>query len=116
LGKAGYALLQALLLWMCLLWLGGVLRPAVVFAVFAAERVLSLAVVTPGATGVVEIGMTGMLVAFGVDPATAAAGVLLYRAVVVGLEIPVGGLAMLWWVLHLRTSQRRPRLAPDPLG
>jgi putative heme transporter len=77
LGKAGYALLQALLLWMCLLWLGGVLRPAVVFAVFAAERVLSLAVVTPGATGVVEIGMTGMLVAFGVDPATAAAGVLL---------------------------------------
>jgi uncharacterized membrane protein YbhN (UPF0104 family) len=106
LGKAGYALCQALLLWLCLRWLGGEVSPAVAFAVFAAERVLSMAVLTPGATGVVELGMTGMLVAFGVDPATAAAGVLLYRAFVVGLEIPAGGAAMLWWVIWRRATRR----------
>ena len=79
---------------------------AVVFAAFAAERVLSMAVVTPGGTGVVEIGVTGMLVAFGVDPATAAASVLLYRAFIVGLEIPTGGAALVWWLTGRRRTRR----------
>ena len=98
-GKTGFAVAQALLLWLCLTWLGGAASLAVVFAAFAAERVLSMAVVTPGAAGVVEVGMTGVLVILGVDPAVAAAAVLLYRAFVVGLEIPVGGAALLWWLI-----------------
>lgn len=106
LGKAGYAVFQALLLWLCLSWLGGEVSPATAFAVFAAERVLSLAVITPGATGVVEIGMAGMLVAFGVTPAVAAAGVLLYRAFIVGFEIPAGGAAMLWWLIRRGHARR----------
>ena len=106
LGKAAYAMLQAFLLWLCLTWLGGEASMAVVFAAFAAERVLSMAVITPGATGVVEVGMTGMLVAFGVEPATAAAGVLLYRAFIVGLEIPTGGAALLWWLIRRRHTRR----------
>jgi uncharacterized membrane protein YbhN (UPF0104 family) len=101
-GKAGYAACQALLLWLCLTWLGGDVAPSVAFAAFAAERVLSLAVITPGATGVVEIGMVGMLVAFGTDPATAAAAVLLYRAFIIGMEIPTGGVLMFWWLLRHR--------------
>lgn len=104
-GKAAYALCQAFLLWLCLTWLGGEASAAVVFAAFAAERVLSMAVITPGATGVVEVGMTGMLVAFGVEPATAAASVLLYRAFIIGLEIPVGGAAMLWWLIRRRRTR-----------
>jgi uncharacterized protein (TIRG00374 family) len=104
-GKASYAACQAMLLWLCLRVLGAEVSPAVAFAAFAAERVLSLAVLTPGATGVVEVGMTGMLVAFGVAPATAAASVLLYRAFVVGLEIPTGGAAMAWWLLRQRASR-----------
>jgi putative heme transporter len=106
LGKAGYAVFQALLLWLCLSWLGGEVSPATAFAVFAAERVLSLAVITPGATGVVEIGMAGMLVAFGVTPAVAAAGVLLYRAFIVGFEIPAGAAAMLWWLIRRGHARR----------
>jgi uncharacterized membrane protein YbhN (UPF0104 family) len=104
-GKAGYAACQALLLWLCLRVLGAEVSPAVAFAAFAAERVLSLAVLTPGATGVVEVGMTGMLVAFGVAPATAAASVLLYRAFIVGMEIPSGGGAMAWWLLRRRATR-----------
>jgi uncharacterized protein (TIRG00374 family) len=108
-GKVAYALSQALLLWLCVTWLGGEATPAVVFAAFAAERVLSMAVITPGATGLVEVGMTGTLVAFGVDPATAAAGVLLYRAFIIGLEIPVGGTALLWWLIRTRRARRAVR-------
>jgi uncharacterized membrane protein YbhN (UPF0104 family) len=99
-GKAAYALLQAALLWLCLGALGTVPRPEVVFAAFAVERLLSMAVITPGATGVVEVGMTGLLVVLGTDPVTAAAGVLVYRGITVGLEIPVGGAGLLWWTLR----------------
>jgi uncharacterized membrane protein YbhN (UPF0104 family) len=99
-GKAAYAFLQAALLWLCLGALGTAPRPEVVFAAFAVERILSMAVITPGATGLVEVGMTGLLVALGTDPVTAAAGVLVYRAITVGLEIPVGGAGLLWWTLR----------------
>lgn len=96
-GKAAYALLQAALLWLCLATVGTAPGLAVVFAAFAVERILSMVVVTPGATGVVEVGMTGLLVALGTEPVTAAAGVLVYRAITVGLEIPVGGVGLAWW-------------------
>lgn len=105
--KLGYAALQALLLWACLQVVGGPVAPVVVASAFAVERVLSLVVLTPGATGVVEVGMAGVLGALGAEPATAAAGVLLYRGLVVGMEVPVGGLALLgWWVGHRRRAAR----------
>jgi uncharacterized membrane protein YbhN (UPF0104 family) len=108
LGKVAYALLQAALLWLCLASLGTSPAPAVVFAAFAVERLLSMAVITPGATGVVEVGMTGFLVALGTDPVTAAAGVLVYRALTFGLEIPVGGAGLLWWSLRRRAVPAVP--------
>ncbi|MEO7270081.1 MAG: hypothetical protein ABIW49_12830 [Knoellia sp.] len=109
--KGGYAALQAVLLWLCLRLLGAHPPVAIVFATFAAERVLSLAVISPAATGIVELGMAGFLVASGVDQATAAGGVPLYRMFVVGMEVPVGGLLLAWWFgrrLVLRT-RRLPR-------
>ncbi|KQU68121.1 lysylphosphatidylglycerol synthase transmembrane domain-containing protein [Phycicoccus sp. Root101] len=104
LGKVGYAVLQAGLLWLSLRVLGTAVSPAVVLAAFAVERILSMVVITPGATGVVEIGMTGVLVTLGVDPTMSAAGVLLYRAFTFGMEIPVGGLSMLAWSLRRRSA------------
>jgi len=104
-GKAAYALLQAALLWLCLACLGTAPAAVIVFAAFAVERLLSMAVITPGATGVVEVGMTGLLVALGTDPVTAAAGVLVYRAITFGLEIPVGGVGLLWWSLRRRSAR-----------
>jgi uncharacterized membrane protein YbhN (UPF0104 family) len=117
-GKAGYAALQALLLWLCLDLVDAHPPAAVVFGAFAVERVLSLAVISPAATGIVELGMTGFLAALGADPGASAAGVVLYRIFVVGLEVPVGGLALLWWVgrrlLHHGGRPERSRL-PDLL-
>jgi uncharacterized membrane protein YbhN (UPF0104 family) len=103
-GKAAYALLQATLLWLSLRVLGAQVSPAVVLAAFAVERILSMAVITPGAIGLVEVGMTGVLVAFAVAAPVAAAGVLLYRAFTFGMEIPVGGLGMLAWSLRRRPA------------
>ena len=103
-GKIAYAALQAGLLWLSLRVLGELVNPAVVLAAFAVERILSMVVLTPGATGVVEVGMSGVLVALGVDPTMSAAGVLLYRAFTFGMEIPVGGLSMLAWSVHHRSA------------
>lgn len=107
-GKVAYALMQAALLWLCLGALGTAPGLEVVFAAFAVERILSMVVITPGATGVVEVGMTGLLVALGTDSVTAAAGVLVYRAITVGLEVPVGGAGLLWWALRRRATVRVP--------
>jgi len=98
-GKVAYAVLQAALLWLSLRVLGAEVNPAVVAAAFAVERMLSMVAITPGGTGLIEVGMTGVLVALGVDATSAAAGVLLYRAFTFGMEIPVGGLSMLAWSL-----------------
>lgn len=108
-GKAAYAAFQAALLWLCLASIGTAPGAAVVFAAFAVERLLSMLVVTPGATGFVEVGMTGLLVGLGTDPVTAAAGVLVYRAVTVGLEIPVGGIGLLWWWVLRRPARSGQR-------
>ncbi len=96
-GKLAYAALQAVLLWACLRAVGGQVEPVVVACAFAVERVLSMLVLTPGAVGAVEVGMVGMLGTFGTAPAVAVAGVLVYRALVVGMEVPVGGLALFGW-------------------
>jgi uncharacterized membrane protein YbhN (UPF0104 family) len=120
-GKLGYAALQALLLWCCLRVVGGPVAPVVVASAFVVERVLSMVVLTPGATGVVEVGMAAVLAALGAEPAAAAAGVLLYRALVVGMEIPVGGLALLgWWAGRRRSGSavagRQSAGRPDVVG
>jgi len=110
-GKLLYATAQACLLWLCLAAVGTPPAASVVFAAFAVERVLSLAVITPGATGFVEIGMTAYLVRMGADPAAAAAGVLLYRFFVIGMEVPVGGSLLLSWTLH---QMARRHTTPGP--
>lgn len=120
-GKLGYAALQALLLWGCLRVVGGPVAPVVVASAFVVERVLSMVVLTPGATGLVEVGMAGVLGALGAEPAAAAAGVLLYRGLVVGMEVPVGGLALLgWWAGRRRalsgTGRRGAAGVPHLLG
>ncbi|KNX38981.1 hypothetical protein VV01_20575 [Luteipulveratus halotolerans] len=97
-GKVAYAALQAVLLWTCLWVVGLHVSPAVVFAAFAVQNVLTLFVITPGAAGFVEVGMAGVLVALGAPAAGAAAAILLYRGFVFLMEIPVGGALMGLWV------------------
>lgn len=98
-GVAGYLLLQAVLLGACLHLLGSELGPAAVLAGFAVERLLSLVPLTPGGVGLADAACATMLVALGGDPVVVAAAVLLYRGFVYLLEIPVGGLGILGWLL-----------------
>jgi uncharacterized membrane protein YbhN (UPF0104 family) len=77
----------------------------VVLLAFCAERVATLAGLTPGGIGVVEVGLvTTLMLAPGADAPGVGAGALLYRALTFGLEIPVGGLLLAGWTLRQRAA------------
>jgi len=116
-GLAGYVLLQWALFALCMHSAGISGRPGAVFAAFAVERALTLAVVTPAGTGVAEVGATALLVAMGFPAGPAAAGVLLYRLFVYLAEIPVGALVVAGWAtLRLRTGRLTARSLGDAAG
>lgn len=115
LGMIAYSAFQAVLLWACLHMFGSTLSPTQVFAGYAVERVLTIAIITPGGAGLVEIGITALLVAFGGAPVATVAGVLVYRAFTFGLEIPVGGLGIALWLWHHRGGRRSGSRASSPV-
>lgn len=113
-GMVAYSLLLFALLWGCLAATGSGLPLAVVLAGFALERVLTLAGITPGGAGVVEVGLVGLLVAAGGDPVGAFAGTLLYRTFTYGLEIPVGGVTLAVWLARRRSGRGAAPALPVP--
>jgi uncharacterized protein (TIRG00374 family) len=74
------------------------------FAAWTLIRLLSAIPVTPGGLGVVELGLTGALVAGGADNAEAVAAVLLYRALTWLPPLALGLPSALLW----RRLQRPP--------
>jgi uncharacterized membrane protein YbhN (UPF0104 family) len=105
-GMVSYALLQAVLAWLCLQAVGSTLSVAEVFAGYAFGRLLTSVVATPSGVGIAETGSAALLVAFGGDPATSTAGVLLFSLFTYLIEIPVGGVGWLIWALY--TPWRKP--------
>lgn len=99
LGMTLYTLLLLALLVACLAATGAGVPLAVVVVAFCGERIATLAGITPGGLGLVEVGLVAaLLVAPGASAAGVAAGVVLYRALTFVLEIPVGGLLLVaWW-------------------
>jgi uncharacterized protein (TIRG00374 family) len=73
-------------------------------AAFSFVRLLSAIPITPGNVGVVELGLTGALVAAGGDRAEVVAAVLVFRALTYLLPIPLGVVGLV--------QQRGPRPAP----
>ena len=67
------------------------------FAVFSLVRLLTAVPITPGGLGVVELGLTGGLVAFGADQEAVVAAVLLYRALTILPVILIGAVCFLFW-------------------
>jgi uncharacterized protein (TIRG00374 family) len=115
LATLGYGLLQAVLLWACVLAVGGHLSPVMVLAGYAVDRIMTMVILTPGGAGFAEAGAAAALVALGGDPALMAAGVLLYRGFTYALEIPVGGLWLAGWLLWRRRARAMPATrSPDP--
>ena len=103
-GSIGYIATQVALLYVSLHSVG--LAPAVSTVLMAAaiERLGTLVPITPGGTGIAEIGTIAWLVAAGLPPVQVVAGVVLYRVFLFALEIPVGAVLLggwAWW----RTSR-----------
>ena len=65
--------------------------------VYFVVTLLSSFVPVPGGVGVVEAGLTGALVAAGVEPSTALAGVLIYRLLTYVVPIILGALLYAAW-------------------
>jgi len=80
-------------------------RPADVLLAFVVAQALAVVPITPGGVGVVDAGLTGMLVLIGVPADTAIIATLLYRLFSFWLPIPIGALAWAGWRI---SRPRRP--------
>lgn len=84
--------LEAVALWVVLAGFGvGHLGLAAAFLVFGVGSIVGAVSMLPGGLGAAEAGMTGLLVAFGVGPATAVAATLVVRAGTLWLGVLLGG-------------------------
>ena len=70
------------------------------FAAWSLIRILGALPLTPGGLGVVELGLSGALVAFGAPNADAVAATLLYRFLTVVPTLVLGMLAAATWRTH----------------
>jgi uncharacterized membrane protein YbhN (UPF0104 family) len=70
------------------------------FAAWALVRILGALPLTPAGVGLVEVGLTGALVAFGASNAEAVAATLLYRALTVLPTLALGLLSAATWRTH----------------
>jgi uncharacterized membrane protein YbhN (UPF0104 family) len=103
---------------------GDVVSWAQVLGIFAFGRLLTALPLTPGGVGIVEVAYIGGLILVGRDHITVspdifhaqvAAGVLMFRALSYGVQIPLGGLTYL--IYRANKSWRRPSglTAPFPV-
>jgi uncharacterized protein (TIRG00374 family) len=70
------------------------------FAAWSLARLLGSLPITPGGLGVVEVGLTGVLVAFGGKNADVVAAVLIYRFLTIVPTLLLGLLAATTWKRH----------------
>lgn len=78
-------------------------RPAEVLLAFVVAQAFAIVPITPGGVGVVEVGLTGMLVLIGVPTDTAVVATLLYRLFSFWLPIPIGAFAWAGWRFSRRS-------------
>lgn len=70
------------------------------FAAWSLVRIIGAIPITPGGFGIVELGLTTALVAFGGANAGVVAAVLIYRLLTVVPTLVLGGLAAITWRSH----------------
>ena len=71
-----------------------------IFAAWALVRIIGAIPITPGGFGIVELGLSTALVAFGGANAGVVAAVLIYRFLTVVPTLVLGGLAAITWRSH----------------
>jgi uncharacterized protein (TIRG00374 family) len=70
------------------------------FAAWSVVRLIASLPLTPGGIGIVEVGLTGSLIAFGGDRSEVVAAVLVYRFLTVVPPIVLGGFFAATWRRH----------------
>jgi uncharacterized membrane protein YbhN (UPF0104 family) len=99
LGLVGFFGVYYGLFLMCMNTTGVSLFQGQLFAAYAIGRLLTAVGVTPGGLGVTETATAAALVAWGANPAEAAAGVVLFSVYTHLMEVPLGALGWLAWSL-----------------
>jgi uncharacterized membrane protein YbhN (UPF0104 family) len=105
LASAGYVAAQVALLDVSLYTVG--LHPPLTAVIMAAaiERLGTLIPITPGGTGVAEVGAIAWLIGTGLAPVEVVAGVVLCRIFLVVMEIPLGGALLAGWMWSQRSAR-----------
>ena len=90
-------------------------RPALVLVAYAAAGIIGLIPVTPGGLGLVEAGLTGLLVLAQVDSSQAVLATLTYRIASYWVPLAAGPIAYgLFWIRYRRhRSPPQAVVAPD---
>ena len=78
------------------------------FAAWTLARILGAIPITPGGVGFVELGLTGVLVAFGANNADAVTATLIYRFLTVVPTLVVGLIAAATWKVGQRPTVTTP--------
>jgi uncharacterized protein (TIRG00374 family) len=79
------------------------------FAAWSLVRVLGSIPITPGGFGIIELGLTGALLAFGGNQAEVVAAVLVYRFLTVAPPLVLGAFAGATWRRHHPGWQAQPQ-------
>lgn len=102
LGLMGFFGVYFVLFVLCLRATGLEMFYGQMFAAYAIGRLLTAVGVTPGGLGVTETATAAALVAWGADPASSAAAVVLFSVYTHLMEVPLGALGWLAWSLSAK--------------
>jgi putative heme transporter len=86
------------------------------FAAWSLVRLLGTIPLTPGGLGIVELGLTTALVAFGGNNAGVVAAVLVYRFMTMVPTLLFGLVAAATWRRHVPPGERVSGPGPEPVG
>jgi uncharacterized membrane protein YbhN (UPF0104 family) len=77
-----------------------------IFAIFSFSRLLTAVPLTPGGVGIIDLGYVAGLTSFySGEKAEIVAGVLIFRALTYGIQIPIG--IFTYWIWQSKKSWRR---------
>lgn len=101
-GVIGFLGVYFVLFWRTMEFVGVDMPLPQLFAAYAIGRLLTAVGVTPGGLGITEAGTLSVMVAWGGEPAPAAAGVLIFALYTHLFEVPLGALGWLGWSLSVK--------------
>lgn len=88
----------------CITAIGAPMAWSTIIIAYSLSQLLNAIPLTPGGIGIIEAGLTGLLVAYGMATADAIAVVIIYRAISFWIPTPIG--LTIWLRMHLRPAER----------